>query len=79
MEVHQVTCDLFSIAEPIASKASDILTAFTRAAICQPPPGLLVHADRGSQYPSDAFTALLDRTQAIVEPASPTWKRPASN
>jgi len=27
-----------------------ILTAFTRAtAVCQPPPGLLVHADRGSQ------------------------------
>jgi len=28
-----------------------ILTAFNRAvaAVCQPPPGLLVHADRGSQ------------------------------
>ncbi|MGI4736880.1 MAG: integrase core domain-containing protein [Janthinobacterium lividum] len=35
-------------------------------AICQPPPGLLVHADRGSQYTSDAFLALLDRTQAIA-------------
>ncbi len=44
-----------------------ILTAFKRAvAVCQLPPGLLVHADRGSQYTSDAFTALLDRTQAIA-------------
>jgi len=44
-----------------------ILTAFNRAvALCQPPPGLLVHADRGRQYTSDAFTALLDRTQAAA-------------
>jgi len=49
-----------------------ILTAFNRAvAICQPPPGLLVHADRGSQYTSDAFTALLDRTQAIASLSRP--------
>ena len=43
------------------------LTAFNRAvAVCQPPPGLLVHADRGSQYTSEAFTTLLDRTQTIA-------------
>ena len=49
-----------------------ILTAFNRAvAICQPPPGLLVHADRGSQYTSDAFTSLLDRTQAIASLSRP--------
>jgi transposase InsO family protein len=49
-----------------------ILTAFNRAvAVCQPPPGLLVHADRGSQYTSDAFTALLDRTQAIASLSRP--------
>ena len=45
-----------------------ILTAFNRAvaAVCQPPPGLLVHTDRGSQYTSDVFTTLLTRTQAIA-------------
>ncbi|RZK14689.1 MAG: hypothetical protein EOO56_24410 [Hymenobacter sp.] len=49
-----------------------LLTAFNRAgAVCQPPPGLLVHADRGSQYPSDAFTTLLDRTQAIASRSRP--------
>lgn len=49
-----------------------ILNAFDRAvAICQPPPGLLVHADRGSQYTSDAFTSLLDRTQAIASLSRP--------
>jgi len=49
-----------------------ILTAFNWAvATCQPPPGLLVHADRGSQYTSDAFTALLDRTQAIASLSRP--------
>jgi len=49
-----------------------ILTAFNRAvAVCQPPPGLLVHADRGSQYTSDAFTSLLDRTQAIASLSRP--------
>jgi putative transposase len=49
-----------------------ILTAFNRAvAICQPPPGLLVHADRGSQYTSEAFTKLLDRTQAIASLSRP--------
>jgi transposase InsO family protein len=49
-----------------------ILTAFNRAvAVCQPPPGLLVHADRGSQYTSDAFTTLLDRTQAIASLSRP--------
>ena len=49
-----------------------ILTAFNRAvAICQPPPGLLVHADRGSQCTSDAFTSLLDRTQAIASLSRP--------
>ena len=46
-----------------------ILTAFNRAvAVCQPPPGLL---DRGSQYTSDAFTTLLDRTQAIASLSRP--------
>ena len=40
-----------------------IITAFNRAiAICQSPSGLLVHADRGSQYTSEAFTSLLGRT-----------------
>ena len=49
-----------------------ILTAFNRAvAVCQPPPGLLVHANRGSQYTSDAFTSLLTRTQAIVSLGRP--------
>ena len=49
-----------------------ILTAFNRAvAICQPPPGLLVHADRGSQYTSEAFTSLLERTQAIASLSRP--------
>ena len=49
-----------------------ILTAFNRAvSICQPPPGLLVHADRGSQYASEAFTHLLDRTQAIASLSRP--------
>ncbi len=49
-----------------------ILTAFNRAvAVCQPPPGLLVHADRGSQYTSEAFTRLLDRTQAIASLSRP--------
>lgn len=44
-----------------------ILTAFNQdVAICQPPLGLLVHADRGSQYTSAAFIQLLDRTQAIA-------------
>ena len=49
-----------------------ILTAFNRAVVvCQPPPGLLVHADRGSQYTSDAFTQLLSRTQAIASLSRP--------
>ena len=49
-----------------------ILTAFNRAvAICQPPPGLLVHADRGSQYTSAAFNSLLNRTQAIASLSRP--------
>ena len=49
-----------------------MLNAFNWAvAVCQPPPGLLVHADRGSQYPSDAFTTLLDRTQAIASRSRP--------
>jgi len=49
-----------------------ILTAFKRAvAVCQPPPGLLVHADRGSQYTSEAFTTLLDHTQAIASLSRP--------
>jgi len=49
-----------------------VLTAFNRAvAVCQPPPGLLVHADRGSQYTSEAFTRLLDRTQAIASLSRP--------
>ncbi|MGI4832391.1 MAG: integrase core domain-containing protein [Janthinobacterium lividum] len=40
-------------------------------AICQPPPGLLVHADRSSQYTSEAFTSLLNRTQAIASLSRP--------
>ena len=60
-----------------------MLTAFNRAvAVCQPPPGLLVHADRGSQYTSDAFTQLLDRTQAIASlsrPGNPYDNAPAES
>jgi transposase InsO family protein len=49
-----------------------ILTAFNRAvAVCQPPPGLLIHSDRGSQYTSAAFTRLLNRTQAIASLSRP--------
>jgi len=49
-----------------------VLTAFQRAvAVCQPPPGLLVHADRGSQYTSEAFTRLLAQTQAIASLSRP--------
>ncbi|TDN39623.1 hypothetical protein E4631_23055 [Hymenobacter sp. UV11] len=49
-----------------------MLTAFKRAvAVCQPPPGLLVHADRGSHYSSAAFTQLLDRTRAIASLSRP--------
>ena len=49
-----------------------ILTAFNRTVtFCQPPPGLLVHANRGSQYPSEASTTLLDRTQAIASLSRP--------
>lgn len=40
-------------------------------AVCQPPPGLLVHANRGNQYTSEAFTTLLDRTQAIASLSRP--------
>ena len=44
-----------------------IPTAFNQAvAICQPPPGLLVHADRGSQYPRGVLTSPLGHTQAIA-------------
>ena len=50
-----------------------MLTAFNRAvAVCQLPPDLLVHADRGSQYPSNAFTTLLDRIQAIASRSRPS-------
>jgi len=49
-----------------------IRTAFNRAvAVCQPSPGLLGHADRGSQYTSDAFTQLLNRIQAIASLSRP--------
>ena len=51
-----------------------ILTAFNRAvAVCQPPPGLRLHADRGSQYTSEAFTTLLDRTAiaSLSRPGNP--------
>jgi len=48
------------------------LTTYNRAvAVCQPPLGLLVQADRGSQYTSGAFTQLLDRTQAITSLSRP--------
>ena len=44
-----------------------IMSAFNRAiAVCQPPLGLHVHADHSSQYTSDVFTLLLDRTQTIA-------------
>lgn len=49
-----------------------ILTSFNRAvAVCQPPCGLLVHADHGSQYTSDAFTQLLDHIWAIASLSQP--------
>ena len=39
------------------------MTAFNRVlAVCQPPPGLPIHADRGNQYTSEAFIILLDCT-----------------
>jgi putative transposase len=41
------------------------------AVVCQPPPGRRVHANRGSQYTSNAFTTLLDRTQAIASLSRP--------
>lgn len=48
------------------------MNTFSRAvAICQPPPGLLVPADRGSQYTSAAFTTLLGRTQAVASLSRP--------
>jgi transposase InsO family protein len=31
-----------------------------------------MHADQGSQYTSDAFTSLLDRTQAIASLSRPS-------
>ncbi|OGX90180.1 integrase core domain-containing protein [Hymenobacter coccineus] len=49
------------------------MTAFTQLmAVYQPPPGLLVHADWGSQYTSEAFTTLLNRTQAIASLSRPS-------
>ncbi len=49
-----------------------VLTAFTRAAaICQSPPGLLMHADRSSQYTSEALITLLNRTQVIASLSRP--------
>jgi len=40
-------------------------------AVYQPPPSLLVDADRSSQYTSAAFTTLLDRTQAVASLSRP--------
>ena len=49
-----------------------VTTAFERAvAVQQPPPGLLVHADRGSQYTSAAFGEQLRQIQAV-----PSLSRP---
>ena len=49
-----------------------ILNAFNwSVAVCQPPPSLLVHTDRGSHYTSEIFTTLLTRTQAIASLSRP--------
>ena len=48
------------------------MTAFNRmVAVCQPPPGLPIHADRGNQYTSEGFIILLDCTQAIASLSRP--------
>ena len=55
-----------------SSQTDLILTAFNRVvAVCQPPPGLLVYADRGSQYTNEAFTILLDFIKAIASLSRP--------
>jgi len=49
-----------------------VLTAFERAvAVRQPPAGLLVHADRGSQYTSHAFASLLARQGCVASLSRP--------
>ncbi len=49
-----------------------VLTAFERAvAVRQPPAGLLVHADRGSQYTSCAFAHLLAQHGCIASLSRP--------
>lgn len=40
-------------------------TALTMAIGRRPPPGLLHHSDRGSQYASAAYQALLQRNQMV--------------
>ena len=52
-----------------------IITAFRRAALGrQPPPGLIVHSDRGGQYASKEFRRLLVRygcRQSMNRPDDP--------
>lgn len=71
-------CDAFSqcVVDRQVSKLLHtdlILTAFNRVvAMHQLQPSLLVHAGCGSQYTSEAFTTLLNRTQAIASPNRPS-------
>ena len=59
-----------------SSQTDLILTAFNRVvAVCQSPPGLLVYADRGSQYTNEAFTILLDFIKAIASLSRPGLER----
>jgi putative transposase len=49
------------------SMPAELLCTALQMAICQrqPPPGLIVHSDRGSQYASQAYRDLLDRHRLI--------------
>ena len=51
-----------------------VLTALEQAlTLRQPPPGLIVHADRGSQYTSAACRARIDQAKAV-----PSFSRPGN-
>jgi putative transposase len=49
------------------SMPAELVCTALQMAICQrqPPPGLIVHSDRGSQYASQAYRDLLDRHRLI--------------
>ena len=51
-----------------------VLTALEQAlTLRQPPPGLIIHADRGSQYISAACRARIDQAKAV-----PNFSRPGN-